>query len=68
MVIRGSDPYGKVFFNDPAGCDDSSVRRVYRRDEFARVWFCSGFGGVAYLVCPDSSASDRVSDALWSSL
>ena len=51
-VIRGFDPSGNVIVNDPAGRDDSRVRRVYRRDEFARAWFCSGSGGVAYLVCP----------------
>jgi hypothetical protein len=36
----------------------------YRRDEFARAWFCSGSGGVAYLVYPDGSAPDRAVDAI----
>jgi hypothetical protein len=64
LVIRGFDSSGNVIVNDPAGCDDSRVRRVYRRDEFARAWFCSGSGGVAYLVYPDGSAPDRAVDAV----
>jgi hypothetical protein len=55
LVIRGFDPFGNVIVNDPAECDDSRVRRFYRRDEFARAWFCSGSGGVAYLVYPECS-------------
>jgi len=64
LVIRGVDPSGNVVVNDPAGRDDSRVRRVYRCDEFARAWFCSGSGGVAYLVYPDGSAPDRAVDAV----
>ncbi len=64
LVIRGFDPSGNVIVNDPAGRDDSRVRRVYRRDEFARAWFCSGSGGVVYLVYPDGSAPDRAVDAV----
>ncbi len=44
--------------NDPAGCDDSRVRRVYNREEFARAW-ASGSGGIAYLICPDVTMLDR---------
>jgi hypothetical protein len=51
LVIRGFDTSGNVLVNDPAGSDDSQVRRVYNRDEFARAWF-SGSGGVVYLVYP----------------
>lgn len=61
LVIRGFDPSGNVVVKDPAGCDDS---RVYRCDEFARVWFCSGSGGVTYRICPDGSAPDRTVDAV----
>ncbi len=64
LVIRGFDPSGNVIVNDPAGRDDSRVRRVYRRDEFAQAWFCSGSGGVAYLVYPDGFAPDRAVDAV----
>jgi hypothetical protein len=53
LVIRGFDKTGEyVIVNDPAASDDSGVRRVYRRDEFARAWFETGSGGVAYLVHP----------------
>jgi Peptidase_C39 like family len=51
LVILGFDSSGNVIVNDPAGSDDSQVRRVYRRDEFTRAWF-SGSGGIAYLVYP----------------
>jgi hypothetical protein len=64
LVIRGFDRSGNVVVNDPAGRDDSRVRRVYRRGEFARAWFCSGSGGVAYLAYPDGSASYRAVDAV----
>jgi hypothetical protein len=59
LVIRGFDPSGDVIVNDPAGRDGSRVRRVYRRDEFAWAWFCSGSGGVAYLVYPEGFALNR---------
>jgi hypothetical protein len=51
LVVRGFDSSGNVIVNDPAGTDDSQVRHVYRRDEFARAWF-SGSGGIVYLVYP----------------
>ena len=51
LVIRGFDSAGNVIVNDPAGSDDSQVRRVYRRDEFNRAWF-SGSGGAVYLLYP----------------
>ncbi len=51
LVVRGFDSSGNVVVNDPAGNDDSEVRRVYSRDEFAQAWF-SGSGGVVYLVYP----------------
>ncbi|MDP8951850.1 MAG: peptidase C39 family protein [Actinomycetota bacterium] len=59
LVIRGFDSSGNVIVNDPAGSDDSDVRRVYNRDEFTRAWF-SGSGGVVYLVYPEGwSIPDR---------
>jgi Peptidase_C39 like family len=51
LVILAFDSSENVIVNDPAGSDDSQVRRVYRRDEFARAWF-SGSGGIVYLVYP----------------
>ncbi len=55
LVIRGFGPAGEVIVNDPAGREDSEVRRIYQCEEFARAWFRSGSGGVAYLVCPGGS-------------
>ena len=53
LVVRGFDPKGGcVIVNDPAGRDASEVRRLYRRDEFARAWFAYGSGGVFYLIHP----------------
>ncbi len=52
LVVRGFDSSGDVIVNDPAGGDDSRVRRIYGRDEFSRAWF-SGSGGVVYLVRPE---------------
>lgn len=51
MVIRGFDSSGNVVVNDPVGSDESEVRRLYRRDEFARAW--GGSGGIVYLIYPD---------------
>jgi hypothetical protein len=64
LVIRGFDRSGDVVVNDPASRDDSRVRRVYRRDEFARARFCSGSGRIAYLAYPDGSAAYRAVDAV----
>ncbi len=59
LVVRGFDLSGNVVVNDPAGCDDSRVRRAYnRREEFARAW-ASGSGGIAYLIYPDVTMLDR---------
>ena len=51
LAIRGFDSLGNVVVNDPAGSDESEVRRLYRRDEFARAW--GGSGGIVYLIYPD---------------
>ena len=59
-MIRGFTEAGNVIVNDPAAAADSGVRRIYQRDEFNRVWFESGSGGVAYIVRPESwSVPDR---------
>ena len=59
LSIRGFDSSGNIIVNNPAGCDEPRVRRVYRRGEFAWAWFCSGPGRNAYLVCPEGSAPSR---------
>jgi hypothetical protein len=51
LVIRGFDSSENVVVNDPVGSDESEVRRLYRRDEFARAW--GGSGGIVYLIYPD---------------
>ena len=49
IVVRGFTAQGDVIVNDPAG-SSGTVRRVYQRDQFARVWLREG--GVVYLVRP----------------
>ncbi len=54
LVIRGFTKSGDVIVNDPAAKNDSGVRRVYKRDQFHKVWFKTGSGGIAYLVYPQN--------------
>lgn len=49
VVIVGFTADGRVIVNDPAAPDNSTVRRVYRRDQFERAWQ-GGSGGVAYVI------------------
>ena len=53
LVIRGFTRSGDVIVNDPAADRNTGVRRVYQREEFRKVWFGRGSGGVAYLVHPE---------------
>lgn len=50
IVVRGFTVDGDVIVNDPAAPSHDSVRRVYQRDQFSRVWLSSG--GVAYILVP----------------
>jgi hypothetical protein len=52
-VIAGFTEDGDVVANDPAARDLSTLRRVYRRDQFERGWL-GGSGGVVYVVHPPS--------------
>ncbi len=58
LVIVGFARNGNVVVNDPAASPASAVRRVYRRDQFARAWLDSDrwrggrSDGVVYLVHP----------------
>ncbi len=60
LLVRGFTRSGHVIVNDPAASGKSGVRRVYRRNEFARAWLKNhanrygnyGNGGVVYLVHP----------------
>ncbi|UUZ57724.1 peptidase C39 family protein [Nocardioides sp. B-3] len=49
MVIVGFEADGDVVVNDPAGADNSAVRRVYDRDEFEDIWI-NASGGVVYVI------------------
>jgi hypothetical protein len=53
LVVIGFDAQGNPIVNDPAALSDSSVRRVYDRAEFERVWL-RGSGGTAYIIHPSS--------------
>jgi hypothetical protein len=62
VVIAGFDANGNPIVNDPAAWSDASVRRVYDRAQFERVWQ-RGSGGTVYVIHPPevplpSSASD----------
>ncbi|MBI3967725.1 MAG: peptidase C39 family protein [Chloroflexi bacterium] len=47
LVVRGITSDGSVIVNDPFSPDAGSVRRVYRRDQVAKVWL-NNAGGVVY--------------------
>jgi hypothetical protein len=63
MVVVGFTKDGDVIANDPASSSDDSVRTVYKRAQFERVWqrtkrytagggVADGPGGIAYLITP----------------
>lgn len=52
LVIRGFTADGRVIVNDPAAPGNRSVRRVYRRDQFADAWV-GGSGGLVYVIRPE---------------
>jgi hypothetical protein len=51
VVIVGFDTAGNPIVNDPAAWTDASVRRVYNRAQFERVWL-RGSGGTVYVIHP----------------
>ncbi|MBV9546249.1 MAG: C39 family peptidase [Chloroflexi bacterium] len=51
VVIVGFDASGNPIVNDPAAWSDASVRRVYDRAQFERVWR-RGSGGTVYVIHP----------------
>jgi peptidase C39-like protein len=51
VVIAGFDAAGNPIVYDPAAWSDSSVRRVYDRAQFERVWL-RGSGGTVYVIHP----------------
>jgi peptidase C39-like protein len=51
VVIVGFDAAGNPIVNDPAAWSDSTVRRVYDRAQFERVWQ-RGSAGTVYVIHP----------------
>jgi hypothetical protein len=51
VVIVGFDAAGNPIVDDPAALSDATVRRVYDRGQFERVWL-RGSGGTVYLIHP----------------
>jgi hypothetical protein len=51
VVIIGFDAAGNPIVNDPAAWTDSTVRRVYDRAQFERVWL-RGSAGTVYVIHP----------------
>jgi hypothetical protein len=53
VVVVGFDAAGNPIVNDPASTSDATVRHVYDRAQFERVWL-RGSGGTAYIIHPSS--------------
>ncbi|HKS45236.1 MAG TPA: C39 family peptidase [Amycolatopsis sp.] len=63
MVVIGFTKNGDVIVNDPASNSDASVRTVYKRAQFEKIWLrtkrytasgsvAGGPGGIVYLITP----------------
>jgi hypothetical protein len=63
MVVVGFTKDGDVIANDPATSSDSTVRNVYKRDQFEKIWqrtqrhtatgaVAGGPGGIVYIITP----------------
>jgi Peptidase_C39 like family len=55
VVIVGFDAAGNPIVNDPAAWTNGTVRRVYDRAQFERVWL-RGSGGTVYVIHPPEVA------------
>ena len=53
LVIRGFTATGDVIANDPAAPDDATVRLVYGRADFEKVWL-EGSAGIVYVIYDDN--------------
>ena len=63
VVIVGFDAAGNPIVNDPAAWTNATVRRVYDRAQFERVWL-RGSGGTVYVIhAPEVSLPPTASDA-----
>jgi len=61
VVIGGFSSEGDIVCFDPASPDNDSVRRVYRRANFAAAWGASG--GIVYVIHPPNIARPAYTDA-----
>jgi hypothetical protein len=59
VVIVGFDAAGRPIVNDPAAWTNASVRRVYDRAQFERVWL-RGSGGTVYVIHPPEVGLPRL--------
>ncbi|MCC6178719.1 MAG: peptidase C39 family protein [Chloroflexi bacterium] len=61
LVVVGIDAAGDVVVNDPAADPrrGQSVRRVYRREQFERLWLTHS-GGTVYLIYPEGRQPSSV--------
>jgi hypothetical protein len=55
VVIAGFDASGNPIVNDPAARSNATVRRIYDRAQFERVWL-RGSGGTVYVIHPPEVA------------
>jgi hypothetical protein len=55
VVVTGFDADGDPIVNDPASRSDATVRHIYDRAQFERVWL-RGSGGTAYIIHPPNVA------------
>ena len=64
VVIVGFDGAGNPIVNDPASISDATVRHVYDRAQFERVWL-RGSGGTVYVIHPADVALPAAATPNW---
>jgi hypothetical protein len=63
VVIVGFDASGRPIVNDPAAWTNATVRRVYERAQFERVWLRGSSGTVYVIHPPDVPLPPPLADA-----
>ncbi len=61
LVITGFDAKGDVITHDPAAPEEKTVRRVYKRAEFAAAWLKNKYG-TSYILARDLNRFVAVKD------
>ena len=56
-VLSGFDDVGNPIVHDPGGFPNKEVRRIYRRDQFERLWL-SHSAGTTYVIMPTATATN----------